>query len=154
MAVFRFRLDKVLRLRLRAEQESARELGRLLSLQSLIEARIAKMQEGRVDLLERRNELQRGQMEVSRLDQNRYQIMVLDRSLMIAAGQLEDMARQVSAARAHLLERSRDRKLLDKLKERRREEHDEMERRRELREMDERPPPRRDSSLHNPRPSV
>lgn len=139
MAGFRFRLEKILRLRRRAEREASRELGRAQSAANAQRRRLAEMAAARADLLARRDDLQRGRVQPALLGQNRFQIIVLERAEARGRERLVALEREVAAARERLVERSRARKLLEKMEERRRREWEREQARRERREMDSRP---------------
>ena len=139
MAVFKFRLEKILGLRVRAEEQAAQALGRLLSQRLAWLQDLVRMRADKGLLLEIRNELQRGRVEPERLAQNRYQVIVLERAITRLQAELQELDRRVASAQDELAERRRDRKLLDKLEERRRDEFDLEERRREQKESDELP---------------
>ncbi|MBN2169897.1 MAG: flagellar export protein FliJ [Candidatus Krumholzibacteriota bacterium] len=139
MAGFRFRLEKVLRLRRRAEREASRELGRAASARDAQKRRLAAMAEARAELLAHRDDLQRGHVQPALLTQNRYQIIVLERAEVRGRARLAELEREVAAARDRLVEKSRARKLLEKLEERRRREWTAEQARRERRELDSRP---------------
>ena len=139
MAAFRFRLEKILRLRRRAEREASRELGRAVSTQAAQRRRLADMAASRAELLGRRDDLQRGRVEPLLLAQNRYQIIVLERAEARGRARLAELEGEVAAARERLVEKSRARKLLEKLEERKRREWETEQARRERRELDSRP---------------
>ena len=139
MGAFRFRLQKIKELRVRAEEDAARELGRRLSLRLAKMQELARMSADKRNLLEIRNELQRGRVEPPRLAQNRYQIIVLEKATTQRQAELQILDAEVADAQAQLAERSRDRKLMDRLEERRREEHELEQRRLAQRELDEIP---------------
>lgn len=147
MTGFRFRMAKILRLRERAEQEAALELGRRQGLLDLCRKTLADMARSRADLLARRDDLQRGRMLPTLLAENRYQLIVLERATHAKEREYRVLEREVEAARLVLLERSRDRRLLEKLEERKREEFDLAELRREQRRLDESPPRKRGMAI-------
>ena len=141
MPAFRFRLEKVLGLRLRAEKEAARKLGEQLFKRQACLKDLQGMAEQRRELLGRRDDLQSRRISPILLEQNRQQAIVLDKAIQAGQGRLADVDREVQAAQAELVARSRDRKLMEKLKERKRQEYDVEERRRERRESDALPRP-------------
>lgn len=152
MARFRFRLEKLLRLRERAEQDAALVLGRREGELALLRKERARGAELRRALMERRDRLQRGRVEPLRLGENRYQLLVLERADVLAQRRLEAQEAAVHEARAALRERSRERRLLEKLEERRRSEWELEEARRERRELDARPRPRHGMTIAMPSP--
>jgi flagellar protein FliJ len=142
MARFHFRLATLLRLRVRAEQDAARAAARCESL--LLEAQRERdaLLAARHRLLLQRDELQRYRVEPARLRENHWQIVAVERVLPVADRRLSTRQRELQAARAALAERSRDRKLLEKLAERQLAEQLALEAGRERRELDNRPLPR------------
>ncbi|MCB9515199.1 MAG: flagellar export protein FliJ [Candidatus Latescibacteria bacterium] len=152
MARFSFRLQKLLRLRERAEQDAALALGRLESELALARQELERSAALRRALLERRDRLQQGRVEPLRLGENRYQLLVLERADVLARQRLAAQEQGVRAARAVLQERSRERRLLEKLEERRRAEWELEEARRERRELDARPTPRHGMTIAMPSP--
>jgi flagellar FliJ protein len=142
MARFRFRLETVLRLRLRAEQEAARAAARCEGLLLAAERERETLLAARHQLLLHRDGLQRHRVEPARLRENHYQIVAVERALPGADRRLALRLRELQVARAALTERSRDRKLLEKLAERQLAEQRALEAGRERRELDERPLPR------------
>jgi len=141
MGAFRFRLEKVLRLRQREEDEAGRALAVLLSKRVLLLRRIQDFQAMRIELTERRRSLQIGEVRVAELSENTLRLDALGRGEARARGELREMDRLVDLQRRELLERRRKRKVLSELRERRLEEHRLEESRRELREADDRPKP-------------
>ena len=139
MAVFKFRLEKILGLKLRAEEKAAQALGKILSLRLAKLGDLERMGGDKRYLLEIRNELQCGRIEPARLAQNRYQIIVLERAIAQRRAELQELDGRISVAQAELAERSKDRKLFEKLEERKRSEFELEERRREQKELDDRP---------------
>jgi flagellar export protein FliJ len=139
MSKFRFRLAKVLKLRERAEQNASREVGRIISMQLACEKHIQDLEGNMSALLNKRNELQRGEVIPSQLAQNRYQIIVLERSQEMARFRLINIERELSAARLVLLEKNKAKQLLEKLRERQGEEFRMEQLRLECKEQDDRP---------------
>jgi flagellar FliJ protein len=139
MAVFRFRLARLLRLRERAERSAAQRLG--MARSELEESRrcLAALQGQRDLLLARRDDLQRGRLLPALLIENRWQLVAAGKGI-----HREDERRQALEAHAEnlreaLIERMREKRLLEKLRERRLAEHVEAENRRERKEQEERP---------------
>ncbi|MBM4117011.1 hypothetical protein FJ251_04595 [bacterium] len=136
---FRFRLEKLLRLRLRAEQDAAREVARREGPLREAQRDLAALKEARHHLLLRRDALQRERVEPARLEENRYQIIAVERGLPRAERRLAERERELLAARELLTQRSRARKLLEKLAERQAAEFVAAAAQRERRELDARP---------------
>jgi flagellar FliJ protein len=134
MKRFRFGLQKVLELREYAEEEAKIELGRAVSALNLIEQRIAALAEERALAAQERfapsrtfTEIQSYERYIYRLDRTR------DKLLMDAArAELE-----VEEKRDIYLETSRERKVLDKIKDRRSGEYRKFALKEENKELDE-----------------
>lgn len=136
---FRFRLEKLLRLRLRAEQDAAREVARRELPLREAQRDLAALQTARHQLLLRRDALQRDRVDPRRLEENRYQILAVERGLPRAERRVAERAGELQVARELLTQRSRARKLLEKLAERQAEEFVVAAAQRERRELDARP---------------
>jgi flagellar FliJ protein len=139
MPRFRFRLEKVLGLRARAERDAARDLAVLLSRREHCRRRLGELDRERHGLLLRRARLQQGRVEPAQLGQNHYQLVVLARAIEAWRGRAASMEEEIRGARERLREKRREKKLLEKLKEKRRASFEEEERRRERRELDAMP---------------
>jgi flagellar FliJ protein len=134
MRRFKFALQKVLELREYAEREAEIELGRAVSALNLIEQRLAALAEERCNAAAERfapgrefSEMQSYEKYLYRLDRTR------DKFLADAAkAELE-----VSEKRDLYLEASRDRKVLDKVRERRAGEYRKFALAEENKELDE-----------------
>lgn len=143
MAAFRFRLAKLLGLREQAERDAAIEFARRDGLVRACAAELAELRTSRQELLRKRDGLQQGRLRPASLGENRFQLIVLERAEFSGRSRLETLRREAEAARLELLERSKARRLLEKLSERRRADHEQAEARRERREDDARPAPQR-----------
>ncbi|MDR2739089.1 MAG: flagellar export protein FliJ [Treponema sp.] len=134
MKRFRFDLQQVLELREYAEREAEIELGKAVGALNLIEQHIASVAEARYHAAAERfapengfEKIQSYDRYILRLDQTR------DKLLMDAA-----RAELVVAEKRDLyLEASRERKILDKIKERRQEEYRKFIRAEENKELDD-----------------
>jgi flagellar FliJ protein len=134
MKRFKFGLQKVLELREYAEEDAKIELGRAVSALNLIEQRIAALAEERHQAALERfapsrtfTEIQSYERYILRLDRTRDQLL-----LDAARAELE-----VEEKRDIYLEASRDRKVLDKIKERRGVEYHKFALGEENKELDE-----------------
>jgi len=137
MKRFRFRLDGLLRLR-RVEEE--RCLGRLRERQAAV-----------VDVMERRRELGRERTRtVASLRRHEQGVLSMEdvlrhrRYLVALENRTRELDAEVVRRRTELQEAQRaaerairERQLVERLRDRRREEHDSLARREELRELDE-----------------
>jgi flagellar FliJ protein len=120
MKRFRFNLEKILEIRTYREQEAEIELGRAVGVLTALEREIQSTAAARSKAASCRfapgngsDEIQRYDLYIRRLDARR------DRLLEEAA----EAELKVEEARRVFLEASRDRKVLDKLKEKRRREY-------------------------------
>jgi len=139
MPRFEFRLERIRELRKREEESCGRELAILLGRRSELQARVEALVRQKLELSGRRAELQRNAIDIAAVAENRLQIDATSRGEAILRGRLPDLDREIAAKRRELLDRSRKRKALDKLRERRWEEFRLDENRRELKEADDRP---------------
>jgi flagellar FliJ protein len=120
MRSFRFDLEKILKLRLNREQETEIELGKTIGALSALELRIKNVAVEKVLAAKNRfaqnssaNEMRSYEFYILRLDQTK-------EALLGAAAKAE---LEVEKARVVYIEASRDRKIIDKLKERRQKEY-------------------------------
>ncbi len=139
MARFRFRLERIRKLRKREEDTVARELGELLGRRALILREIDDCQGRRRSLMTRRGDLQTGEVDVPAVSHNAIQLEAVGRGEVHLRGKLGQLEKEISRKREALLERSRKRKALDKLRERQEYEHRVEEDRQEIKEADDRP---------------
>jgi flagellar FliJ protein len=117
---FAFKLEKILNLRLNRERETEIELGRTIGALTVLEIRIKNTAEEKVKAAKDRfaqnrsvNEMRSYEFYILRLDQTK-------ETLLEAAAMAE---LEVEKARAVYIEASRERKILDKLKEKRQKEY-------------------------------
>ncbi|MDR2740974.1 MAG: flagellar export protein FliJ [Treponema sp.] len=120
MKRFRFDLEKILEIRAYREREAEIELGRAVGALTAVEQQIKSVAASRSGAASCRfapgnglDEIRRYDLYINRLDAER------DRLLKEAA----EAELKVETARQTFLEASRERKVLDKLKEKRRREH-------------------------------
>jgi flagellar protein FliJ len=139
MPRFRFRLEKILRLRKHDEDQSSRELALLLGKKAELQLKIEAQKEQRGSLLKRRFDIQIGEVDVQIVAANGSQIELTRRVEADLQSRIFALEPEITRKREELLEKSRRRKALDKLKQRQQGEHKVEENRRELREADERP---------------
>jgi flagellar FliJ protein len=117
---FHFELEKILVLRLNRERETELELGKAIGALTELENRIKRLAEERIAAAASRFGKTRGVTEI--LSYDNY-ILRLDRTkdTLVEAAAKAELA--VEEARAAYVEASRERKVFDKLKERRRREY-------------------------------
>jgi flagellar protein FliJ len=123
MMTFRFRLDPVLEHRERTERERAGEHARMLADQLAAERL-------RDDLTARRDELRRelsehhNQFDADRLRATYGHLDYLDRAIRAADERVAACVAEAARTQARLIEAARERKVLETLKDRRREAFD------------------------------
>jgi flagellar FliJ protein len=119
MRQFHFKLEKILTFRANRERETEIELGKAVGALSALERRIRTVAEEKIRAAESRfaggnfNEIRSYDLYILRLDQTR--------DALLEAAALAEL--EVEKARALYLEASRERKVMDKLKERREREY-------------------------------
>jgi flagellar FliJ protein len=117
---FHFDLEKVLELRLYREQETEIELGRAIGALTAIENRIADLARERIKAGEERFSGGYGAAEIRSYD---LYILRLDKTRDLLLEEAAQAELKVEEARKVYLEASRDRKVIDKLKEIKQKEH-------------------------------
>ena len=120
---FRFRLDPVLTHRERIEHERAAEHGRALAEQLAAEQLRDRLLSNRDELRERLV-LEHAAFDAETLRTTYTHLDYLDRAIVAAAKRVDACAAVTERARARLVDAAKDRKVLDTLKERRREAFD------------------------------
>jgi flagellar FliJ protein len=131
---FAFKLEKILALRLNRERETEIELGRAVGALSALENRIRKVAEEKFRAAGSRFDKAHGAGDIRSYDNY---ILRLDKTrdaLLEAAAKAE---LEVEKARGIYLEASRDRKIIDKLKERREREYRAFMQREEIKVIDD-----------------
>jgi flagellar FliJ protein len=137
MKRFRFRLEGLLRLR---KVEEERSLGRLRARQAAladVEARRHELESERGRTVDGLRRLERGHLQMDEiLRHRRYLLLIENRTREVAAEAIRRTAELREAQRA--TERAvRERQLVERLRERRRDEHEVGARREEIRDLDE-----------------
>jgi flagellar FliJ protein len=120
MKRFRFGLEKVLELRVYRERETEIELGKAVGALTQIEHKITALTEERTRVSEEQLVPDRSTADILAFD--RY-VLRMDTTKAAYLEEAAEAERKVEAARGVYLEASRDRKILDKVKERRRQEY-------------------------------
>ena len=128
MKRFQFKLQKALELRTRRENDAKLELGRAIGTLSLLEQRISAVAEDRSRATAERFAPENDISTIKQYDRYVLRLDAQKETLLSAAEKARGI---VDEAREVFLETSRDRKVLDKVKERRMQEY------RKLRLMDE-----------------
>jgi flagellar FliJ protein len=120
MKKFAFQFEQLLRVREFAEDEAKAELGREISALNELESRLAL------------NEQQRGQTFDNRfsktnsifdMDTHNFYIMRLDNEKLSLLHDIEEQSKKVEASRERFIAASRERKIIDKMKEKRQKEY-------------------------------
>ncbi len=117
---FRFRLEPVLGQRERVEQERAADHGRALAQQLAAQRMYDEVVERR-DGLRLRLVREHAQFDVDTLRSSYTHLDYLDRAIIAAQQRVDACLAATELARVRLVEAARDRKVLETLKERRRE---------------------------------
>ena len=134
---FRFRLESLLRLRRSLEEAAQRDLARTLGLLDQARARLAQLHQDRAAAVESRN-LSPGQtVDLERWRAIERWLLVLERRIVAAGEQVREAEARVAAARQELVRAHRARLMLERLRERRQEQHALEQLREEARDMDE-----------------
>ncbi len=120
---FKFRLDPVLGHRERVEHEKAAEHGRALADQ-LAAAQMRDRLLSNRDELRERLVREHAEFDAETLRATYTHLDYLDRAIVAAGQRVDACAAETERARARLVDAAKDRKVLDTLKERRREAHD------------------------------
>jgi flagellar FliJ protein len=131
---FAFKLEKILTLRLNRERETEVELGRAVGALSALENRIKRVAEEKVLAAGNRFDKTHGAGDIRSYENY---ILRLDKTrdaLLTAAAKAE---LEVEKARGVYLEASRDRKIIDRLKERREREYRAFTQREEIKVIDD-----------------
>jgi flagellar FliJ protein len=120
MKHFRFDLEKILELRVYRERETEIELGRAIGALTVIEQAIETTAAARSEAAAQRFAPENGIPEIQWYD---FYIRRLDAGRDRLLKEAAEAELKVEAARQSFLEASRERKVFDKLKEKRRQEH-------------------------------
>ncbi|MDR2313918.1 MAG: flagellar export protein FliJ [Spirochaetaceae bacterium] len=134
MKRFNFELEKILKLRLNREQETEVELGRAVGALSALELRIKTAAEEKTRAAGNRFAKDHGAAEIRSYDLYILRLDQTRNALLEAAAKAE---LTVEEARKVYLEASRDRKIIDKLKERRQKEYRKTALREEIKMIDD-----------------
>ncbi|MGA2081773.1 MAG: flagellar export protein FliJ [Holophaga sp.] len=134
---FRFRLESLLRLRRSLEENAQRGLARALAQLDQARTRLAQLRQDRMEALESRS-LPPGQpVDLERWRAVERWVLALERRIVAAGEDVKEAEVKVAAARQDLVRAHRARLMLERLKERRQEQHAIEQLREEARELDE-----------------
>jgi flagellar FliJ protein len=120
MKRFNFQFEKLLRVRDFAENEAKEALGRQISALNEIEYRIAENERLREDAA--KNRFAKGNSIID-IDTYNFYIIRLDHEKAALLRDAEEQQKKVGEARAQYIEASREKKTIDKLKEKRLKEY-------------------------------
>ncbi|MDR1096260.1 MAG: flagellar export protein FliJ [Spirochaetaceae bacterium] len=120
MKRFAFQFEKLLRVREFAENAAKEELGRQIGALNGIEARIAENETRRTGAAEKR--FAKGNS-IPDMDAYNFYIMRLDHEKTKLLEDAEEQNKKVEEARAQYIEASREKKIIEKLKEKERKEY-------------------------------
>lgn len=137
MKAFQFRLEGLLRLR---KVEEDRALGRLRRYQSAMADAVERKQQldaERGRTLEALRRLESGTLEMEDVLRHRRYLVALDNRGREVEAEVIRRRNEMQSVQREAEKAIRDRQLVERLKERRREEHDLEENRRAVRELDE-----------------
>jgi flagellar FliJ protein len=135
---YRFRLEPIVKLREQTRDERRRELAQAYEAERILRQQEAEMQ-AEIDATQDRTRAAAGQGSVSvedLLNSRRYQLLL--RSQMAAVqGQIAHVLEEIERRRGALMEADREVKVLEKLRERQREQYEQAELHREAKQLDE-----------------
>lgn len=136
-ARFRFRLEALLRVRKSLEEEAKRRLSRVLAQRDQAERHIAGLKEDIRRAVEGRRTEPGQAVDLERLRGIERWLLVLGKRLEQAEIALLQLQRKVAEARQALVKAHQDHLILERLKERRLEQHAAEVLREEMRDLDE-----------------
>ena len=134
---FQFRLEALLRVRRSLEEEARRRMGRVVALRDEAQARVGELQGAHRAAVESRRTGAREVVDLERWKATERFLVVLERRIRQAREALAQAEAQVEQARKALVKAHQDHLILQRLKERRQEQHALEVLREEAREMDE-----------------
>lgn len=138
MAQFRFNLQAVLRQRELIEQDRQRALAAVQRVYAEMEAELRRMDEtAKAATQDLRDNHLIGPVSVEYLAAHRRFTLAMQRKALVHAGRMAEVKKKVDAARAALVLAAKDRKAMEKLRDRRQEEWTEDQNRREAIANDE-----------------
>jgi flagellar FliJ protein len=136
--MFRFRLQTVLRLRIAERDERRGELAKALRAAEILQERKEQLGEEMKENLELARKLaEPGKANIDRILQTHRYEAILKGTLAQLVVQEKQVAAEVERRRQILTEADRQVRVLEKLEDRKREEHLRMEQRQEMKQFDE-----------------
>ena len=134
---FRFRLEALLKLRHSLEDEAQRHMARMIALEDAAQARITELRAAMGETIDSRRLVPHQVVDLERLRASERFLLVLERRLEWATQELTQARELVSAARQALVKAHQDHLMLQRLKERRLEQHNHEVILAEAKDMDE-----------------
>ena len=136
-ARFQFRLESLLRVRKALEEEAKRHLARTLGARDRAQAQVESLRTARQAAVDSRQAAPNQVIDLELWRATERYLLVLERRLQMATEVVRNAEIQVEAARAALLKAHQEHLILQRLKERRQEQHALALLHEETREMDE-----------------
>jgi len=138
MAQFQFRLESLKKLREAERQQRRIELAEAFHAESLLRQHASQLEQDLREIEKRSRVISSpGRVQVDQiLDTHRYKLM-LKSQVMVLSQKEAQLQTEIERRRAALAVADRDVRVLEKLRERKREEHAAAEFKRELRQLDE-----------------
>lgn len=134
---FHFRLDPLLKLRKKQEEEAQRALARAIEARQAQEAKLHALEEEHTRTLEYRRQSPGAEIDLSFWAHLERYLLVLEKRMIQAQEALRQAEQAVQEARAALALAHQNHMMLVRLKERRREQHEQDILHEEIREADE-----------------
>ncbi len=138
MAQFKFRLESLKKMREAERQQRRIELAEAFHAESLLQQQAAQLEQDIREIEQRSRVISSpGRVHVDRiLDTHRYKVMLKSQIMMLSQKEAQLQA-EIERRRTALAAADRDVRVLEKLRERKREEHDAAELKRESRQLDD-----------------
>ena len=138
MPKFVFQLDAVLRHRKMIEEQRMRELGAVQSVMARMEAELRMIDDSAKNVSDDvRNNRLTGTLDMGFLAAHRRYVLAMQRKALALAQQMAAQRQLVDAARKNLAEAAKQRKIIEKLKERQHERWKSEQSRKQLEELSE-----------------
>ena len=136
-ARFQFRLESLLRVRKALEEEAKRHLSRTIGARDRAQAQVEAVRTARQGALDNRQTAPHQRVDLDLWRATERYLLVMERRIQLAVDEVRQAEAVVEAARAALLKAHQDHLILQRLKERRQEQHALEVLHEETRDMDE-----------------
>jgi flagellar FliJ protein len=136
-ARFKFRLEGLLKLRRSLEEEAQRELARMIALGQAAAAKLEELRRTQADTVDGRRLAPNQVVDLERLRATERYLLVVERRIQWAEQELREAEQRVAEARLALVKAHQDHLMLQRLKERRLEQHNQERQLEEVKDMDE-----------------